>query len=114
MATDNFSRIAKALNTINIKLQYDEVKQNVEGYYLQFSYSLPSDNVQEKEVYSIYIIKKPLKPNRGQIEIKQEGDKIIDCLNKNLELSSKITPRYLGTNNDFHIHLLDFELQRTI
>ena len=45
MATDNVQRLNSYLKTKGIKLDYEEVRQQVEGYYLQYQYNIPSTNV---------------------------------------------------------------------
>ena len=81
MATDNVQRLNSYLKTKGIKLNYEEVRQQVEGYYLQYQYNIPSTNVQETEIYSIYIIYKG-KAGRGQFEIKEKGDRSSELLSK--------------------------------
>lgn len=113
MATDNVQRLNSYLKTKGIKLDYEEVRQQVEGYYLQYQYNIPSTNVQETEIYSIYIIYKG-KAGRGQLEIKEKGKELSRYLREGLELKRKPIERYLGQSKEFHMMLVDFELQNTL
>lgn len=110
MAIDNIALINSVLTPKGIKLIYGLLKQNIEGYYLQYQYNIPSNLDQEIELYTIYIVHKETKAGRGMIEVKNKANEIVKYLIEGFTTTKPIT-RWISEENGFHIMLIDFEIQ---
>ena len=113
MATDNIALINSILTPKGIKLNYGLLKQNIEGNYLQYQFNVASDQQNEVELYTIYIVHKEVKVGRGMIEIKSKSEEIVKYITDSIQTVKPII-RWISEENGFHIMLVDLNLYRTI